>query len=114
MPALLCHFPSGSSVKQFYHYAQEADYNFFGKYLTDSTVSSNFPVERITAPLSLHYSTADTFADPGDVETLIPRLNSVIFIQRIDERFNHIDFLWSMNAANLIYSNVLDVFAKYQ
>lgn len=74
----------------------------------------DFDLSRITTPLSLHYSTADRLADATDVEILIPKLKSVIFIQRIDDKFNHIDFVWGMNTAKLVYSEILRIFQRFQ
>lgn len=113
LPAFICHFPSGSSIKQAYHYSQEAHFGFFGKYITANETPCDFPLAKITAPLSLHYSTVDKFADIRDVEHLIPKLSSVINRQRIDGKFDHIDFLWGKNAASLVYTQVLNIFAKY-
>lgn len=137
LPAFVCHVPSGSSFRQeiiklldfhcsrfclisfvgflqVLHYGQEIRFGFFGKYKTGLRRPPDFPLSRITAPISLHYSTADKLADATDVEILIPKLNSVIFIQRIDDKFNHIDFVWSMYSASLIYSKILDIFQRYQ
>lgn len=99
---------------QVLHYGQEIRFGFFGKYKIGLRRPPDFPLSRITAPISLHYSTADKLADATDVEILIPKLNSVIFIQRIDDKFNHIDFVWSMYSASLIYSKILDIFQRYQ
>lgn len=106
----MCHIPSGSSKEQVIHYGQEIKFGFFGKYMRGFRRPQDFPLSKITAPLSLHYSTADKLADATDVEVLIPKLKSIIFIQRIDDKFNHIDFVWGMNTASLIYSKILNIF----
>lgn len=76
--------------------------------------SGDIPLSQITIPLTIHYSTADIIADETDVKNLLTKLNSVIFIQRIDDKFNHIDFAWSMNSARLVYSKILKIFQDIQ
>lgn len=65
--------------------------------MTGSEKPSDFDFSQITAPLSIHYATTDPFGDPIDVERLLPKLKSVVFVQRINLRiFSHIDFIWGM------------------
>lgn len=76
-------------------------------------VPDDFAFSKITIPLSFHYSTSDKLAVAANVEKLIPKLNNVIYVQRIDEPLNHLDIEWDKNAASLIYSQVLNVLRKY-
>lgn len=115
LQAFICHIPSGSSYKQFYHYVQETKYGFFGKYMTGSKIPSDFDLSKITVPLLLHYSVADRLSNVTDVEILLPKLKNVIFAQRIGSpNLNHIDFLWGSRSASLIYSNILKYFQMFQ
>lgn len=52
----------------------------------------NFPLQRITAPMSLHHSNVDTLADPRDVKKLASQLNNTktLHIQTIKEELNHL------------------------
>lgn len=114
-PALLCHVPSGASFKQFLHYSQEVKYGFFGKYMNSSQIPANFELWRITTPLILHSSLVDTLATPVDVNRLVTELtNSQTCVQTIKTKFNHLDFLWSINAASLVYAKIISFFQKYQ
>ncbi|XP_031617336.1 lipase 1-like [Contarinia nasturtii] len=115
LPVFLCKLPSGVSLKQFIHYGQEIHYGFFGKYMDNFKIPDDFPLSQITIPMSIHYSVVDQLAAAPDVEKLITKLkNSKLFIQRINKAFNHVDFVWSMNAASLIYSKILTFFENYQ
>lgn len=116
LPAFICHVPSGASLKQLLHYGQEIEHGFFGKYMNGFKVSPDFPLSRITLPLSVHYSTEDLLANPTDAERFIPMLkNSDVYVQAINDRkFNHVDFVWGMHSASLIYSEILIFFNKYQ
>lgn len=114
LPAFVCHFPSGASLEQLLHYGEEIKLDFFGTYKTGMESNHrSFDLSKITAPISIHYSTSDRLADATDVELLIPKLKNVIYVQRINELFNHADFCWGMNSASLIYSKILKIFQKY-
>lgn len=114
--AFLCHIPSGASTTQFFHYAEEIRTGAFGKYAQNSKIPSDFALSRITTPITLHYSDADRLADTTDAKRLITKLtNSIVYTQRIEEpKFNHIDFVWGVNSASLIYSQILSHFENYQ
>lgn len=89
------------------------DFGFFGKYMNGWNIPEDYPLSQISAPLSIHYSTADKIAAATDIEMLIPKLNNVVNVQCIDGKFNHIDFLWGMYSASLVYSEILNIFKKY-
>lgn len=114
LPALICHTPSGSSINQIFHFGLEIRYGYFGKYMEGSEVPSDFDLSRITTPISLHFSSADKMVNPLDVQRLIPKLkNSLAFVQNIREKeINHIDFIWGIDAASLIYSQILRFFSE--
>lgn len=115
LPAFVCHVPSGASLKQIIHYGQEIKYGFFGKYKFGLKIPDDFPLHRITAPMSIHYSTSDTLANARDARKLISKLrNKELYAQEIHAMFNHIDFVWGMNSAELIYTKILKFFDKYQ
>lgn len=110
MPSFFCHIPSGASSNQLIHYAQELKHGFFGKYMEDDKVSSDFQLSRITTPLSLHYSPTDRFTNVADIERLIPELNnSLVYVQKVNE-FNHIDFITGAHAAPVVFSKILQFF----
>lgn len=116
MTAFLCKVPSGASTMQIIQFGQEVNYGFFGKYMYSSEVPEDFDLSQINIPLSLHYSTIDKFTNPIDVNRLISKLNHTLaFVQTIDSpRFNHMDFVWGKTAASIVYSKIIDFFAKYQ
>jgi len=56
----------------------------------------------------------DWLADPLDVADLLPKLQhtgKVIFHKNIDS-YNHLDFLWGLNAATLVYKDILEIAEK--
>ncbi|XP_055325866.1 lipase 3-like [Sitodiplosis mosellana] len=116
LPSLICHTPSGASINQFLHYGLEIRYGYFGKYMEGMEVPSDFELWRITTPISLHFSPADKLATWHDVQRLIPQLsNSLAYTQIINEKdFNHVDFIWGIDSASLIYPKIKWFFEKFQ
>lgn len=113
--AQFCHFPSGSSVKSLLHFAQGINFGIYGRYKEGLRIPSDFPLFKITAPLSLHYSPVDKFTNPTDVNRLISKLNnSLAFVQVLNQRlYNHMDLVWGIHAASDIYKRILDFFSNH-
>lgn len=116
LPALICHTPSGSSINQLFHYGSEIRYGYFGKYMKGTKIPPDFELSKITAPLSIHFSPADKLVSILDVQRLIPKLNnSLAYIQNVNEiEFNHIDFIFGIDSASLIYSKIIRFFGEFQ
>lgn len=117
IPTYTCHFPMGSSTNGILHFGEEIKYGFFGPKMTTSKIPRDFPLYQITAPLSLHYSVDDVFTHQKDIDHFITQLNgtSDLRIQYINRRhFDHEDFVWGMSAADLVYSEIIEFFKKYQ
>lgn len=87
---------------------------YFGKYRDGSEMrQGDFDLSKITTPILVHYSIYDRLADATDVEKLIAKLPNVVHVQRINGLFNHLDFVWGIHSASIIYSKILDIFMKY-
>lgn len=100
--------------RQFLHYGEEIKLGYFGKYRDGTELRhGDFDLSKITTPITIHYSIHDRLADARDVEKLIPKLPNVVLVQRINELFNHVDFVWGIHSASLIYSKILNIFQKY-
>lgn len=86
-------------------------HNFFGKYMNGTKIPSDFPLSRISVPITVHYSTHDKVANAMNSQTTISKLKNVVYVQEISEiDFNHIDFALSVNAPSLVYSKILKQF----
>lgn len=116
LPVFLCHASSGASLKQIVHYGQQIRFGHFGRYKNGSKIPSDFPLFRITTPLSFHVSTTDTVTPPAEVQRLLSKLkNAKVHVQTISNtKMNHVDFLWGENSASLVYANIIEFFKKYQ
>lgn len=116
IPTYVCHTPSGSSTDQLLHFGQEVRHGYFGERMKGLEVPHDYPLHKITVPMSLHYSIVDTFTHPKDVGRLISQLNgtSDLHIQSINHtNFNHLDFVWGIQASDLIYPQILNFFKKH-
>lgn len=85
--------------------------------MTSLEVSPDFPLHKITAPISLHYSTFDPFTNEKDVKKLISKLNGTedLYVQTVDQiKFDHQDFVWGIHANELVYSEILKFFKKHE
>lgn len=85
--------------------------------MTSLEVSPDFPLHKITAPISLHYSIFDPFTNEKDVKKLISKLNGTedLYVQTVDQiKFDHQDFVWGTRAAELVYSEILKFFKKHE
>ena len=56
----------------------------------------------------------DWLADPKDVAKLLPLLNSTgkLFYHKAINYYNHLDFIWGMDAATVVYDNIIALAEK--
>ncbi|KAF4521288.1 hypothetical protein B566_EDAN002292 [Ephemera danica] len=117
LPVIMDHTPAGASTKTICHYAQEINsWNFeyydFGYFDNEDMYGNrdppDYPLEKITAPVYLHWSDNDWLAYPDDVATLYSRLSNGKASIRVPlDAFNHLDFLWAVDVRTLLYDTIL-------
>lgn len=110
----MSHTPAGASSRQFGHYAQLYNSGKFRKFDYGSRLinlytygSSNPPdynLTKITAPVILHYGENDWMVGTEDLDRIHKELgNSVGKFKVPLSEFNHLDFIWAMDAPSLLY-----------
>ncbi|XP_058444559.1 lipase 1-like [Malaya genurostris] len=116
------HFPSGSSTKQLYHFAQIVNSRLFRQYdygrEGNLQTYSNWkpPIYNLTvssAPVQIFYGLNDWlvhFRGVKQLATMIPRLVGANAVA--DEKFNHVDFLLAKNARSQVYDKLLPVLER--
>lgn len=112
LPTFLCHVPAGASTNELLHFAEEIRKYIFGEWKS----KSDFPLHKMTVPLSLYWSIYDDFTNEKDVNRLISHLNNTIDlrVKRITLKyFDHQDFVWGSSASKLIYPDILEFFDKH-
>ncbi|XP_039305113.1 lipase 3-like [Solenopsis invicta] len=127
LPAILGHYPTSASVKQFLHYGQiiksgmmitsgrfqQYDYELDNLEKYHSLVPPKYDLSKITAPVHLYYSKNDWLANTKDVDKLsdeVGNLASKILVA--DEKFNHLDFLWAKDVMKYLYDPILNEMNK--
>ena len=99
------HEPGGTSVKNMKHFEKLVrkkdfiDYSGHPYNLTALKTLDNFPMMMVTG-------SNDALADPKDFERLLPYLPPTTQYLDIDG-YGHLDFVWSSNARELVYNDVL-------
>ncbi|XP_050299647.1 lipase 3-like [Anthonomus grandis grandis] len=124
LPLLTHYSPGGASVKQFVHFGQEIRSGYFRQY--DLGTSGNrkqygsrsppsYDLTKITAPTFLFYSKNDWLSAEKDVNNLCTGMGSSCKgkVLMSDFAFNHIDYLFGIDAPALVYNKVISVFARY-
>jgi lysosomal acid lipase/cholesteryl ester hydrolase len=115
------HTPAGTSVKDAVHFSQEVRSGKFCKYdygkqgnikQYGQPTPPEYDVTKITLPIALFTGTKDWLADPQDVKGLIPKLKNIALHKNI-ETYDHLDFIWGVNAYQTIYPDIVQLFWKY-
>lgn len=116
LPVYYSHTPAGTSVRDMVHFAQMYLSKKFQMYNYGSA-SENMahygqdtpPVYNVTAmtvPVALYYAQNDWLADPEDVRLLLPLLPNKTYVKYI-ENWDHLDFIWGLDAAKLVYYEII-------
>ncbi|KAK7871600.1 hypothetical protein R5R35_001792 [Gryllus longicercus] len=123
LPVLMAHFPSGASTKNFLHYAQSIKSGKFRQYDYGSIKNLKkygslkppaYNLNKITAPVALHYADNDWLAVPKDVAKLHAKLPNLIGKFRVPfSKFNHMDFIIAIDANELLYDLVIRLMNRY-
>lgn len=124
LPVLMGHTPAGASAKQVAHYGQgvltgefrQFDYGTQGNLQTYGVATPpDYPLQKITTPISLFYSDADWLAHPIDVDKLYNRLNSAVDIHKIPfQQFNHLDFVWAKDFKVLVFERLSKLLTYFE
>lgn len=99
------------------HYGQEYESGHFRRY-DHGWVQNYIEYKRLTPPdytlqnvkakVAIYYSAADALAVVADVQRLAQELPNVVSNTLVaHETFNHVDFVWSINAPRLIYNPII-------
>ncbi|XP_012265131.1 lipase 3 isoform X5 [Athalia rosae] len=122
LPLIFGHFPAGSSYKQIVHYGQNMKSGYFRKFdygkeenlkLYGSAVPPKYNLGKVKVPVTIFYSENDFMTDPRDVATLAEKLPNCIEKYKIPyPKFNHIDYLWGMDARTLVYNYIIKILKR--
>ncbi|XP_072763179.1 lipase 3-like [Anoplolepis gracilipes] len=123
LPELLLHCPGGTSVKTLDHYYQNMmtgkfqnfDYGYLGNYERyKQRTPIEYNVKKITAPIALFYGANDPISLKTNVLYLYKQLPNAVLLEEIPYKsFNHVDFMWSIDAKTLLYDHLIEVMQKF-
>ena len=60
----------------------------------------------MAVPVALYWAQNDWLADPTDVRALLPLLSNKLYDKYI-ENWDHMDFIWGMDAATIVYNDII-------
>ncbi|XP_045487668.1 lipase 1 [Pieris rapae] len=122
-PVKLAHAPAGCAARQLVHYGQNIvektfqryDHGFLRNLLEYGTETPpNYNLSQLKAPVYLHYSLQDPFVQLEDMERLYRELGGPVTKVLVPEpTFSHIDFMWGMNAKDVVFDKAIDIMKSY-
>ncbi|VEN59466.1 unnamed protein product [Callosobruchus maculatus] len=100
LPIIMSHVPAGCSTKEFIHLGQE--------------MRSDYELKNITTPVYLIYSQNDWLVTEKNTMRLCNELGVTCrgTIMVSDFSFNHLDFVYGVNAPKLVYSKIISIFDR--
>lgn len=123
LPVVFGHTPAGASTRQMIHFGQlynsKKFTNFNHGWLTNKRTYGRFTpppynLSAITAPVFLHYGDNDWLSTPEDVNYLWREIKSVIGKFRVPHpKFNHLDFIFAIDAKTLIYDRMIKIMSRF-
>ncbi|XP_054455228.1 gastric triacylglycerol lipase [Anoplopoma fimbria] len=121
-PVYTEHCPAGTSVQNMIHWAQAVhggklsafDFGAAGnmKHYNQST-PPQYHVQDMKVPTALFSGGQDTLADPKDVAVLLTQVPNLVFHENIDH-WDHLDFIWGLDAPEQMFPSILKLLQKYQ
>lgn len=117
LPVIMSHAAAGTSTDSLVHLGQGVKSGLFRKFdhgwfknlfKYRRTSPPEYNLKNVKAPIAIYYAQNDWLATVQDVERLIPRLPNLkktYFVPH--EKFNHMDFLWGIQAPQLLYNEII-------
>ncbi|KAJ2944554.1 hypothetical protein O0L34_g3903 [Tuta absoluta] len=123
LPVVIGHTPAGASARQLVHYGQlyksdkfqQFDHGWISNKLRYGTFKPPaYNISAIRTPIFLHYASNDWLSTPKDVDKLANEIPSVIGKYKVTlDRFNHLDFVFAVDAKKLIYDRVVNIMGQF-
>ncbi|XP_017840863.2 lipase 3 isoform X2 [Drosophila busckii] len=118
LPVVVGHAPAGAATKQMQHFGQlrrsgsfrQFDYGWLRNHWRYNSITPPaYKLKNVKAKVALYYAQNDWLAQPADVEALRAELPNVISEYMVDyEEFNHLDFIWGVDARVLLWERMLE------
>ncbi|XP_043845961.1 lipase member N-like [Dromiciops gliroides] len=112
------HSPTGTSIQNILHLKQlfQSDelraYDWGSKAENMRHYNQNIPplydLTTMKVPTAIWAGGKDLLVDPLDVAMLLPKIKNLRFYEMLPD-WNHIDFIWSLDASERVYSKILSL-----
>ncbi|KAL7290220.1 hypothetical protein TKK_0015925 [Trichogramma kaykai] len=119
LPTYLSEFPDGTSVKLFVHWLQQMHTDNFENFdygrdmnlkMYNSSEPPRYNLTKIETPIAVFYSDNDLITDEKDTTRFYNEIPNKLGLYNVGHSFNHGDFLHGINATELVYQKILDIF----
>ncbi|XP_013380109.1 gastric triacylglycerol lipase isoform X2 [Lingula anatina] len=118
LPVYIAHTPAGTSAQNMIHFQQmviHGEFRMFDygspkanrEHYNGQSTPPYYDARKVQAPTYLYYGGKDLLADPQDVKSLMALLPNLKGSQLIPS-FDHLDFIWGMDAYDFVYKNVIE------
>ncbi|XP_056153129.1 gastric triacylglycerol lipase [Lampris incognitus] len=122
-PVYTTHCPAGTSVQNMIHWAQAVhsgklmayDYGSAAGNMAHYNQSTPplYNVKDMKVPTALFSGGQDTLADPKDVAILLTQVSNLVFHKHV-EHWEHLDFIWGLDAPQEMFPDVLKLLEKHR
>ncbi|KAL4640085.1 putative lysosomal acid lipase/cholesteryl ester hydrolase [Arapaima gigas] len=119
-PVYTTHCPAGTSVQNMIHWSQlrksgklmAYDYGRGNMAHYNQTNPPLYHVQNMKVPTVVFSGGHDTLADPEDVDRLLPQISNLVYYKKIPH-WEHLDFIWGLDAPKEMFSDILKLLKKY-
>ncbi|TKC46036.1 hypothetical protein EI555_013893 [Monodon monoceros] len=122
MDVYMSHAPTGSSVQNILHIKQLYGSDEFRAYDWGSEAEnmhhynqSRPPLYDLTAmkvPTAIWVGGSDVLVTPQDVTRVLPQIRNLHYFHLLPD-WNHFDFIWGLDAAQRVYSKIIDLMKSF-
>ncbi|CDS41522.1 lysosomal acid lipase:cholesteryl ester [Echinococcus multilocularis] len=126
LPVYVAHTPAGTSVQNMVHYCQgmwQGRFQAFDFGAAENVVKYNrttpppYGLDAVGVPVTVYWGGKDWLAPPRDIGRILVELSRGSGAQVRDvylSDYNHLDFVWGLDAASRIYRDIIHFFRQYQ
>ncbi|XP_032890260.1 putative lysosomal acid lipase/cholesteryl ester hydrolase [Amblyraja radiata] len=123
IPVYSAHCPAGTSVQNIVHWSQNAKSGHFQAFdwgtenknmdHYNQTVPPVYNIKYMNIPTAIWTGGRDWLADPKDVNMLLGQVPNLIYHKQLSD-WEHLDFIWGMDAPKRLYVEMIDLMRKYE